>query len=195
MTIAKLYAPEATVDSYIGGTKMFDGLGIAPEQMAKAVNALTNKEFLGKVVTNLGNKFVDFLAKANAYNGGITFRMKFLRQSKLKNYAVISRSSFDTWIEPMSIPKAASKIAFTKYEIDNGKNDPNPAAGDEATTTTEEAVKGAELFGVAETPAPVEPAVSITPPVTAAPVQPTTAQPDLTAPAPGPAADFFGAQG
>jgi hypothetical protein len=164
MKIAALFAPEETVEAYIGGTKMLEGIGIAPEQYAKALEGLTNKDLVAAIVTNLATKFVAFLTAADAFSGSIKFRMKFLRQSKLKNFAVISKSDFDTWIEPMTIPKAQSKISWSEYEVTKGLNDPTPAKADAPEQPGEavEALKGAELFGPGtkvETPEVAAPAV------------------------------------
>lgn len=192
MSFAVLYAPQETVEAYIGGTKMLEGIGIAPEQYAKALDSLTNADLCMKVTTNLATKFVEFLTAANAFNQTIKFRMKFLRQSKMKNFVVVPKSDFDTWIEPMTIPKAQSKIAYSAYEIDKKLNDPAPATADAPESAGNdaqaEALQGAELFGP-ETPV-TTPAVAapVTEPVAAAPVAtpavaaPTTTEPVAAAP-------------
>ena len=195
---ALLYATPEQVDQYIGGVKMFEGLGIPPEEYGKAVRMLTQEEFLKKVVTNMANRFVKFLQDAKVFESTITFRQKFLRQSAVKNYAVIPSSDFDVWVEPMTIAKEQSKIAFSKWEIDNGKNDPNPAASTGAkNTTTQDVNTGKNLFGTpadAVAPASIAPAVTPAPALAATPVTPAQAvapatppvvpvQPDLQVPA------------
>ena len=155
---ALLYATPEQVEQYIGGTQMFEGLGIPPEDYGKAVRMLTQEDFLKKVVTNLANKFVKFLNDGRVYESPIKFRQKFLRQSSTKNYAVIPTSDFDVWLEPMTIPKASSKIAFSKWEIDNGKNNPNPAASSDAkNTTTQDVNTGKNLFGTPGSALPTTP--------------------------------------
>ena len=157
MQYALLFGSADVVNNYIGGTTMFDGLGIAPNEYGKAIKMLTNEDFLNKVCTNLQSKFVQFLNDSGAFTGAISFRQKFLRQSKDKNYAVTPSSDFDVWIEPMTITKDKSQIAFTQWEIDNGKNDPNPSASsDKANTTKEDANTGKDLFGA--TPSAAAPA-------------------------------------
>lgn len=143
---AMLYATKDKVDASIGGLEMFKGIGIPDDQLAEAIERLTNEEFMQKVCTNLAEKFVKFLNENNAFSSKVPFRQKFLRQSKDKNYAVIPTSDFDVWIESMEIPKSASKISYTKWEIDNGKNDPTAASGD-APEANVDVNKAKNLFG------------------------------------------------
>lgn len=150
MQYALVFTTKENVEKAIGGVAMFEGLGIPPEDMSKALTMLTNEAFLGKVVTNLSTKFLKLLEVSGAFEGKLLFRQKFLRQSKDKNYAVIPTSDFDTWIEPMSIPKAASKIAYSQWEIDNGKNNPDPVSGDKSQTTAADVNKAADLFAAPE---------------------------------------------
>jgi hypothetical protein len=147
MCYAKIYATNEKVEAAIGGMNMLQGLGIPEDELSSAVARLTNEEFMLKVNTNLSVKFVAFLNEVNAFKGGVKFRQKFLRQSKDKNYATIPNSDFDVWIESMDIPKSASKVAYSKWELDNKKNDPNPSAGDKAESSTEDSNKAKNLFG------------------------------------------------
>jgi hypothetical protein len=147
MCYAKVYVTTEKVNAAIGGLKMLEGLGIPADELNTAVPRLANEDFMKKVNTNLAAKFVKLLTEENAFKGGITFRQKFLRQSADKNYAVIPMSDYDVWIESMDIPKSASKVAYTKYEIDKKKNDPNPAAGDKSESSSTDANKGKNLFG------------------------------------------------
>lgn len=145
MEYAKLFDTKENVEKALGGLAMFDGLGIPPEEMVKAFNALTKEEFRNKVVTNLSKKFLDFLKAHDAFNGTVKFRQKFIRQSKAKNFSTIPKSSFDTWIESMAIPKEQSKIAFTDYEKRQGYDNPDPVASSSAQST--ETKKASDLFG------------------------------------------------
>lgn len=192
MEYGKIFTTPESVEAYIGGTKMFDGLGIPPEEYGKAIAQLTNEPFAKKVHKNLCDKFHALLTAAGAFNGTVMFRQKFLRQSATKNWAVIPRSDISVWIEPMTIPKAQSKIEFTAWEIENGKNDPNPAASTKAANTKEVDVNaGKNLFG--GTPAAAAPAIMqapagmATPPVLEAQAMPVAQavpapQPVATAP-------------
>lgn len=157
---AKLFATKEEAEAAIGGLAMFKGLGIPPEEIKKALAMFDKEDFVQKVVTNLSKVFLDFLQSKNAFSGEVKFRHKFLRQSKAKNFATIPNSDFDIWVEPMTVPKEASKIAFSEYEIANGKDNGDPVASDDSDTTTEDANKADSLFtnpgsgeAVSETPA------------------------------------------
>ena len=165
MTYAKLVAPKAEVEKALGGLAMFNGLGIAPEQIKKSLTMFNQEDFMKKVVTNLCALFVNFMKTKNAFNGAVLFRHKFLRQSKPKSFAVIPTSTFDTWVESMDVPKEASKIEYSKWEIDNGKNNPDPVASSEGQSNAEDANKASTLFAAPK----------------ADDVAPTDAKPDLFA--------------
>ena len=152
MQYALLYTTKETAQDAIGGTKMFEGLGIPKEDYPKVLGMLTNEELLKKICTNLANKFLDLLKKLDAFSGKVLFRQKFLRQSPEKNFAVIPNSTFDIWIEPMSIPKSASKIEYSLWEIENKKNDPNPGKVDSKQSTAKDKEKAANLFKKPEGP-------------------------------------------
>lgn len=143
---ALLFATKDKVDAAIGGLAMFDGLGIPADQIQQALGQFDNEAFTQKVVTNLSKKFLEFLHSVNAFDGKVTFRQKFLRQSKAKNYATIPTSDFDVWIEPMTVPKEASKIEFTEYEKTNGKDNPDPVSSSGSETSEEDANKAKDLF-------------------------------------------------
>jgi hypothetical protein len=150
-TYGELYATKDEVAAAFGGTAMFEGLGIPPEDYGKAVTMLTQEPFLLKVCTNLCQKFVDFMLAKNGFNGEVTFRQKFLRQSEAKNYATISKSDFDVWLEPMTVPKSASKIAYTDYEIKEKKNLSHPISSDKSQAKPKDAAKANKLFNTPTT--------------------------------------------
>jgi hypothetical protein len=143
---ARLFATKEDVEDAIGGLNMFNGLGIPPEDIKKALAQFTNEDFLKNVVTNLGQIFADFLAEKNAFSGSVLFRHKFIRQSKAKNFATIPNSDFDVWVESMDIPSNASKISYSEWELKNGKDNPDPVASSDADTTVEDANKASALF-------------------------------------------------
>ena len=151
---------------------MFTGIGIDETQagISNAMKMLTNKDFVGKIHTNLSNKFLAFLNQQQAFSGNVTFRQKFLRQSADKNFATISKSVYpsDVWLESMTIPKSESKIQYTPYEIEKGKNSSAPSKTDKSRTTTSADKNAAKaLFGAPV--APVAPAAPASQPVPAAP--------------------------
>lgn len=147
MQYALLFSTEEVVNKELGGVAFLEGLGIVPADYPKALTMLNKEDFLKKVCKNLAEKFLDFLKKVDAFNGKTLFRHKFLRQSKDKNFAVIPNSTFDTWVEPMTVPAEQSKIAFSQWEIDNGKNDPNPGKSDKSQSSKKDAKTAENLFG------------------------------------------------
>ena len=149
MQYAKIYATTDKVEAAIGGLNMFEGLGIPPEDMKKTIAGLIKEEFLLKVMANLTKKFYAFLVQQNAFSGKVTFRQKFLRQSKDKNFISVPTSTYDIWIEPMTIPKEASKISYTKWEIDNKKNSSEQAIAD--APMVQPNVSASSLFSTPET--------------------------------------------
>ena len=144
---ALLFGTTEEVKAAIGGLQMLADLGIPQEDMPKAFQSLVNEEFLHRVVTNLSKKFLDFLAAKDAFSGETAFRIKFRRQSANKNFITIPTSTFDTWIEPMSIPKDQSKIAYNDYEIEAGKSNSAAPKASASQTGAAETVKAKALFG------------------------------------------------
>ena len=143
---ALLYTTKEAIEAEIGGVKMFEGLGIDPDNMAKAVTMLNKEDFLKKVMGNLVTKFYNFMVTLDAFAGTVTFRQKFLRQSKDKNFAVIPTSTFDVWLESMTIPKAASKVCYSEWETKNGKDNPDPVSSDKSKSTKKDASTAVDLF-------------------------------------------------
>jgi len=126
----KLYATEEEAKAAIWEQKMFEGLGIPPEEMGKAIEMLNNQAFLTKVTTNLNNIFMNFMNAKNAFTNPVPFRIKLVRSSETNHYSRIPKTQFETWIEPMTVPKEQSKIAWTQYDLDNKLNDGTPVATD-----------------------------------------------------------------
>lgn len=146
-----LFATKEEVDKTIGGLEMFRGIGIPEDKMKQALSMLTDEAFVQKVTTNLCTKFYKFLLAKKAFDGKVQFRHKFLRQSETKNYPTIPTSDYDVWVESTDVPKEASKIAFTKWEIDNKKNNPDPVSSDPSASSAEDANKAATLFATPTT--------------------------------------------
>lgn len=156
LTYAKLYATKEEAEKALGGLAMFKGMGIADDQIKKALTMFDQEEFVKKIVTNLCTLFVEFLKQKKAFSGKVLFRHKFLRQSKAKNYAVIPSSDFDTWVETMDIPKDASKIAYSDWEKENGKDNPDPVSSTPAASSAEDANKASALFSAPAKNKPAE---------------------------------------
>lgn len=144
MQYALLFGTKEEVNKAIGGLSMFAGTG--QEDPGKAIAQLVQESYLKKVSENLAVKFVKFLKEKKAFDGSITFRQKFLRQSEAKNFATIPSSTFDVWIEPMTIPKKSSKIAYSDWEIKNKKDNPDPIASTQSESTPVDVKKANALF-------------------------------------------------
>jgi hypothetical protein len=155
LTYAKMVATKEEAEKALGGLAMFKGLGIPDDKVKGAIAMFNQEEFMKKVVTNLSTLFLEFLKAKKAFTGQILFRHKFLRQSKAKNYAVIPTSDFDTWVESMDIPKDASKIGFSEWEVKNGKDNPDPVSSDSSSSTAADANKASTLFAAPAATDPV----------------------------------------
>jgi len=88
-----------------------------------------------------------------------------------KNHILICDGKFpEPWIESMSVPKAASKVAWTKYELDNNLNDgtPTPTEKAEVASANQAAVQfmaPPAAVGTAPTFDPFAPATQAVPTV------------------------------
>lgn len=128
---ASLLGPKADAEAAFGGLKMFEGLGITKEQIPELVERLTDENVLKKVSTNLQTKFLQYVQSLPNFST-TTFRHKFWRKNAKESFAVIP-NSFDEFVEPMSIPKDASKISWNEWELKNKKNDASNAPADNVT--------------------------------------------------------------
>ena len=73
-------------------------------------------------------------------------RVKLIRTSQDKNFSTFPK--FPPFIEDASIDKKASKLYFTKYEIDKKLNDGTPSIGAGEATSQAEVKDVSKLFGV-----------------------------------------------
>lgn len=95
-----------------------------------------SEETLAKVFENIATQFITMLGD-KAGKPAYKLRVKLVRQSKDKHFATIPGKFLadNPWVELMDIPEEASKVKFTKWEIDNKFDDgtpvEKPAASDE----------------------------------------------------------------
>lgn len=86
--------------------------------------------------TIFNNYAVDFIKMVTPFLSSkeSTLRIKLIRQSKEKNFASIPGRFLEDnpWVETMDIPKDRSKIAFTKYELEQGLDSSTPVSKDTA---------------------------------------------------------------
>ena len=136
----------------------FAGLGVTTDNI---VNKLLDHNFLDKVYDNM---VAAFLNAVKPFINGPTFRVILVRSSKAKHYAKIpAKGKFPrVWIESTSVPKSASKIAFTDYEIAQGLNsgEPTPTEQVEATSAAAAAAQFAAPAAFATPAAGTAPAIN-----------------------------------
>jgi hypothetical protein len=146
LTYGMLYGTKKEVSEAYGGFAMFEGLGIAQsDYKTVAISRLVEDDFLLKVYQNLSKKFLAFLKSKKALVEKTKFRHKFWRKSPTKAFPDIPAFYMkDPSVEPMDIPKEASKLSFSKWEQSKGKDDatiPQPDNNNSNTTATNEAPK------------------------------------------------------
>ena len=122
-------------------------LGISVTDEADLTRAFADNEALvNKIYDNYATQFIQMLAPYAGPSSALT-RWKFTRSSKEKHFASIP--TFAPFCELMTIPKAQSKLAFSKYELGYRKGDPDgqPSGtnlADGTPVTTESAAAAAQ---------------------------------------------------
>jgi hypothetical protein len=113
-----------------GGLNPFRGLPITKENFNKEIQ---RKELLEGIHRNMCTDFVNLIRPFLGQKDKL-FRLLLVRQSKDKHYASFRGKYIEDnpFFESMEIPKDASKVKFTKYELDNGLNDATPVKKDQA---------------------------------------------------------------
>jgi len=99
-----------------------------------------------KVYVNFSNKFIAFLKAHHGMDGTLMFRHKFPRQSADKVYAGLGNSEFEIFVESMAVPKEASKIMWSEWEVKNNRNHGNPVATTKGKSQAKDAAKASSLF-------------------------------------------------
>ena len=137
--ILSVFMTSDKAKAVLGVDVIFRGLGITPETQASLPQRLLNADFVSAVYKNICTAFV---AAATPFFNNTPFRVKLRRTSKAKHYSSIPpRSKFaEPWIESMAVPKEQSKLAWSKYEIDNGLNSGVKTETDAVSTTEDEKV-------------------------------------------------------
>ncbi len=128
-----------TSEQLLGKIEPFGGLNLTEENFNKEIQ---RKEILEATQKNIGRVFVELMAPF-VDKPELKFRLLLLRQSTDKHYATLRGRYLEDqpfW-ESMDVPKVASKVKFTDWEIGNGLNSgvPAPKATKEAGTGTGEA--------------------------------------------------------
>ncbi len=138
--ILRIYMTEENVEKAVGEGKPYQGLGLNRDNFETKIK---DDSFIAAVINNLGKLFLEACEANKLYGKGDGFRIKLIRTSKNKHYPKLS-AGFDTWIEGMDIPKEASKIKYSSYEITKGLNSSAQVASE--TTAPKEAKNADALF-------------------------------------------------
>lgn len=163
--ILKMYMTEAEAKAALGAKAMFIGLGITPENQGTLKTRFADAAFVKVVSTNIFNGFLTAMAP---FFDGEPFRIKFPRQSEAKPFPTLCKFVEATpWIEPMLIPKSASKIEWTAKEIEKKLNTNAKLEVDAPTgkKTANAAFGGGKPMAPASSPAPAAPVASAPAPV------------------------------
>ena len=140
MSFVKFYKPIAEIKF-----DRFAGLNITAQTTAN----LLNEEVLVAVTRNLANQFIEMM-RPHFNDAGIRLRVLLVRQSAAKAFPTFRKRflSSNPIVESMAVPKEASKLAFTTYEVTKGLNSNAPSATAVDPSKEPEAPKdAASLFG------------------------------------------------
>lgn len=112
---------------------------------------LLDQTKLTQISRNLATQFI---AMCSEYFGKVPFRILLKRQSKTKHFVTFRDKYVASYpfVESMLIPKEASKLAFTKYEINNGLDNPDPVT--ETDTVSMADTPPVDLSAMFGTPTP-----------------------------------------
>ena len=142
--ILTVYMPADKAKATLGVQAVaFAGLGITNENMP---TKLAQDSVLEAIYNNLAKAFI---AAIVPYQNKDKVRVMLQRSSKAKHYPAIPAGKVpQVWIESMQIPKSASKVQWSAYQIKEGYNDGTPVATDSEDTSKAEAVFApAPVFG------------------------------------------------
>lgn len=121
------------------------------------------QEKADKRYSNICRRFIELITPFLG-NSEYALRFKLLRQSKDKHYATIPNRyvAEQPFVERMDVPKDASNVKFTEWEIGQGLNSgvPTSTAGAEtkdSTTGAPPSVASASPFAAATAPSPFTP--------------------------------------
>ncbi len=112
------------------------GTGITQENINVK---LEKQETLNIMYDNIVEQFISMMTPYVNRND-LKFRWLFVRSSKTKHFAALRKRYLteQPFMEPMIVPKTASKLKYTKWEIDNGFNNPDRIEQAVAEVNTDE---------------------------------------------------------
>lgn len=135
-----------TADDLRGQINMFESLPIDKDNFNQQI---VKKEILEGAHKNICKAFARLMAPHIGPNTPV--RLLLVRQSVDKHYATFRNRYLDEqpFIESMEIPKEASKLKFSSYELEKGLDNDTPVKKPEGSTA-------AGVAGGAPTPAPLD---------------------------------------
>lgn len=122
---------------------IFNGTGISSDNYEAK---LADQATLDKIYSNIVDQFIEMLTP-HLSDTSKKLRGIFPRQSKAKHYPALRKKYLDSnpIFEPMTVPKEASKLRWSKFELQNGFN-----SGDSVkaapTASADDAEKAKALF-------------------------------------------------
>lgn len=150
--ILGIYMDAASTEKAMSMQPIFASVGITEATKGSLMTQLQNEEFVTNVFLKIANAFI---IASQPFVDGDAFRLKLIRSSKKKHYPRIPyKGKFpEVWIEPMLVAKEMSKISFSKWEIENGRNDGTPEQADTADAGSVAAAEAAFMVPGTEAPA------------------------------------------
>lgn len=118
-------------------TVIFRGTGIDTD-FTKFPTLIMSEEVLGRIYANIVDAFIETM-RPFVGNEELLFRVRLPRQSKKKAFATFPTKFIgpeSPFWESMQIPKEASKMKWSNYELKNGLNLDTPYAGIEEADTS-----------------------------------------------------------
>ena len=135
--ILHAYTPKSAVKFDV-----FANLGLTKENIMEKVRT---QAVVDKMYANIVDQFIKQITPFTGDNGKKQ-RVLLIRQSKAKHYPAFRKRFLESqpFFEPMDVPKEASKLAFSKFEIENGLNSGEAVGG--AQTVSEEEKNSVETL-------------------------------------------------
>lgn len=120
-------------DNPINSTVLFAGTNIDFKDKVGTEKKLKSDAVIKKIYDNIVGAFIEGM-KPYQDNPELLFRVKFARQSAKKAFANMPNKFLESnpFMESMKIPKEASKVKFSSWEIANGYDKADPVSQDTA---------------------------------------------------------------
>ena len=132
---------------------VYKRLGIVTDEaIDNAMDRMNDKDFMTSCLNKAYEIFHDLISAIPNVEE-IKLRHKFIRGSKKKTFSSIPKFNKDNvFVEPMTVPREETKLAWTVYELEKGLNSAEEVAAD----TSEQSPDAAAVFE-APIAAPIQP--------------------------------------